>query len=155
MLLSPMPQIVTSPTELGRLIAEAGIDLPEFSNQFEITTLDAEAATEAQNTVNKFQAWLRIHYPDHPVLALKIMHVDFALAASGVDRNSSFSTEAAAGSATANDHCPEDQAKWFGWLNSANALHKCNWADDEDSVLQDISEAIEKKVRILVIERIG
>jgi hypothetical protein len=145
----------TSPTSIGRLITESGINLSAFSGQLAVTTLDAEAAAKAQKTIDQFQAWLRIHHPDHPALAFKIMHVDFAVEAAGIDKTSSFSTEAAAGCKTANSHCPEDQAKWFDWLNRANALHKCNWAEDENSILRDISEAIEKKVSILVIERIG
>jgi len=142
---------LTSPVEIGRLIAEAGIDLLTFSGQLSLNSSSAEA----RETINRFQRSLRIHAPDHPALALKIMHVEFALEAAGIDRHGSFSTEAAAGCDTANNHCPEDQAKWYAWLDQANAIHKCNWWDDEESVLRDISEAIEKKVKILVIERIG
>jgi hypothetical protein len=123
----------------------------EFSNQLSSTSPSAEA----RETINKFQNWLRVHRPDHPALAFTIMHIDFALEAAGIDKHGSFSTEAAAGCDSANDHCPEDQAKWYAWLDHANALHKCNWAECDESVLSDISEAVRKKVQILVIERIG
>jgi hypothetical protein len=142
---------LSPPATLRRLIASAGIDIREFSSRFETTA----PRQEAHEIVAHFQNWLRDTAPDHPVLSLHIMHVGDAITAAGIGQESHFSTETAAYERDGNSHCPEDQEKWFAWIERARALHKCNWRDDNGALLRDICDAIDKNARILVLERLG
>jgi hypothetical protein len=141
---------LSAPVALGRLMAGAGIDALEFSRRF--TTA---CSSDAHEIVAHFRTWLSAHAPDHPVLALRIMHVNDALKAAGIDPTGSFSTEVAAYDRNGNDHCPNDQQKWFAWIERSGAVHKCDWWDDENDLLKDICEAIDAKAPTLVLERLG
>ncbi|MCC0004605.1 MAG: hypothetical protein H6872_05500 [Methylobacteriaceae bacterium] len=142
---------LSAPAALGRLIAGSGIDPLEFSRRFKATC----PSDEANALVTHFKAWLTVHAPDHPVVVLQIMHVDDALRAAGIDPTGSFSTEVAAYDHEGNEHCPDDQKRWFAWVERSGAVHKCDWWDDENDLLEDICEATDAKAPILVLERLS
>jgi hypothetical protein len=69
--------------------------------------------------------------------------------------DSNFNTETAAHERNGNDHCSDDQEKWFAWLDRAGALHLCDWGDDEDSFIDAICAAVRANAPILVLELLG
>ena len=73
----------------------------------------------------------------------------------GIADGSGFSTETASYSRTGNSHCRDDNRKWFAWKKACGALHKCDFWDDEASLLRDIQEAVDTKATVLILERLG
>mgnify|MGYP005811889473 CR=1 FL=1 len=142
---------LSAPAILGRLVAGAAIDILEFSSSFEACCPEHRS----HEIVAHLRTWLQASAQDNPFVTLQIMHVNDALAAADIDPRGHFSTEVAASDRYGNNHCREDQEKWFAWIKRANAVHRCNWWDDEKAILEDICDVIEMKASILVLERIG
>ena len=144
------PAAMTLAGTIARMIAAASIDLDEFSARFGDCALPSEAAI----LVRHFKDWLAKNAPDHPLRKLRFMHVYEAQIAAGLDPSGPFSPETAAYERYGNDHCPEDNEKWFAWLQRVNAVHSCNWRDAE-TLAQDIADAIEQRADILVLQRLS
>jgi hypothetical protein len=115
---------------------------------------DCACRDEASMLIRHFKEWLARHAPDHPILQLRIMHIDDAQIAAGLEPDGPFSPETAAYERHGNDHCSEDNEKWFAWLKNANAIHSCNWRDS-GTLAQDIIDSIDQGAAILVLHRIS
>lgn len=144
------PEAMTPAATIARMIAAASIDVDEFSARFG----DCAPPSEAAILVRHFKNWLAKNAPDHPLRNLRIMHIHDAQIAAGLDPRGPFSPETAAYERYGNNHCPEDNEKWFAWLKGVNAVHSCNWRDAE-TLPHDLADAIEQGANILVLHRIS
>jgi hypothetical protein len=143
-----------SKKSLAKLIASAGIDLRQFCDSFE-DILPSSDSADARQFVSQFKTWLSQNAGDHPFLKLQLITTAEALASAGIALDSNFSTETAAHERDGNDDCPDDQAKWFTWLDRVGALHICDWGDDEASLIDAICAAVRANAPILVLELLG
>lgn len=134
---------------LASLFADAGIDLYDFSSKFH----DCASPTKATIFISHLQDWVEKHAPHHPIRRLKIMHINDAMAAAGLNPKSIFAPELSDDDEH-NADCVDDRDLWFKWLKRSNAIHSCNWRDS-GTLVKDIAKAIGQGTDILVLHRIS